>query len=150
MPEELTPAPDGFNTVNLYLIVDGADRLIDFLKQAFGAVELSRSSGDDGVVRNAAVRIGDSAVEVSEARPPFGAMTAAIHLYLADTDVVYRRALDAGATSLYEPADMFYGERSGGVMDAWGNHWYIATRTEQLSREEMQRREKAFLAQQKG
>jgi PhnB protein len=60
-----------------------------------------------------------------------------MHLYVPDVDAVYGTALSAGATSLSEPKDQFYGERNGGVMDAWGNHWYIATHTEELTTEEL-------------
>jgi PhnB protein len=66
-----------------------------------------------------------------------------LHLYVPDTDATYARAIAAGAISLFEPADMFYGDRSGGVVDPCGNHWYIATRQEELSEEEIERRAKA-------
>jgi uncharacterized glyoxalase superfamily protein PhnB len=66
-----------------------------------------------------------------------------MHLYVPAVDEVYERALKAGASSLSEPMDQFYGERNGGVVDAWGNNWYVATHKESLSREEVERRAKA-------
>jgi PhnB protein len=67
-------------------------------------------------------------------------MRTMLHLYMPDTDAVYKSALDAGAVSIREPADQFYGDRSGGVRDFCGNQWWIATHIEDVSMEEMQRR----------
>ncbi|MEF3304121.1 VOC family protein [Paenibacillus sp. GYB003] len=127
MPNSYTPRR--FHTATPYFQVKGADKLIDFMKAAFGAELLNRSNRDDGSVRHAEVLIGDTVVELSEAGDRFAARPSTIHLFVADTDGCYRRALEAGATSLYEPADMPYGERSAGVEDPHGNHWYIATFT---------------------
>lgn len=117
----------GFHTVTPYLIVQGAPDLIDFLVKTFGAEEIRRDLQPDGSIMNAEVRIGDSIVELAEASGEWPAIPAALHLYVADTDDAYQRALQAGASSLYEPAEMPYGERSAGVKDPTGNTWYIAT-----------------------
>lgn len=132
--------PQGYHTINPYLTVDGAARLIEFLKAAFDAREVMRMDGPDGRVAHAAYTIGDSIVETSDSTAQWGAMRAAIHIYMPDTDETYRRALAAGAKSLREPADMFYGERGASVEDPVGNMWHIATKTEDLSVEEMNRR----------
>ena len=142
MPSKVKPVPDGYHTVTPYLKVEGVAELIDFLKQAFDAVETERLPGPDGKVGHAEVRIGDSVVmmgETSDGNP----MPAMIYLYLEDVDAAYKRALEAGATSLMEPADQFYGDRSGGVKDAFGNFWWVATRKEDLSPEELRRRAEA-------
>jgi uncharacterized glyoxalase superfamily protein PhnB len=125
------PIPDGYHTVTPYLIVQGATQLIDFLKEAFEATELSRTTRPDGAIANAEVRIGDSIVETGDARDEWPPTPAAIHLYVNDTDATYRQALKAGARSLCEPEDMPYGERSAGVKDPAGNQWFISTRTEE-------------------
>ena len=117
----------GFRTVTPYLIVQGAVRLIAFMQEALDAEELRRDLQPDGTIMNAEFRIGDSIVEVAEASALWPAMPGGLHVYVRDTDVVYQRALAAGATSLYAPADMSYGERSAGVKDPVGNHWYLAT-----------------------
>lgn len=119
--------PDGFSTVTPYLHVQGAEKLIDFLVQAFGAKEIERTTDDAGLIRHAEVQLGDSIIECSEGNEQYPPMQNALHVFVADTDECYRQALDAGATTLYEPADMTYGERSAGVRDPFGNHWYIAT-----------------------
>lgn len=136
----VNPIPAGYHTVTPYLIVEGAARLIEFMKQAFGAEEIYRSPKPDGTLGHCQVRIGDSMVELADGNEQWKTMRSAIHLYVPDTDAVYRQAMEAGATSLFEPADAFYGDRSGGVVDPSGNHWYIATHKEDLSEEEIARR----------
>ena len=131
--------PDGFHTVNPYLAVKGASQLLDFLIEAFGAEEVGeRFKGPDGSIMHAVVRIGDSMIEVSDS--PDHPTSAALHMYVEDTDACYRRAVDAGAESLREPMTTFYGERSAGVRDPSGNSWWIACHVEDVSPDEMARR----------
>lgn len=139
------PIPPGFHTVTPYLIVVGAARLIEFLKSAFGAVEVSRNSGPDGSVMHAEIRIGTSMVMLSEASAKFPAMPTAIYLYVPDVDSTYARAMKAGATSLMQPSDQFYGDRNAGVRDASGNQWFIGTRIEDVSPDEIDRRHAEML-----
>jgi uncharacterized glyoxalase superfamily protein PhnB len=88
---------------------------------------------------HAEMKLGDSKIMLGQPEP--GKETnAMIHLYMPDTDASYKRALAAGATSVREPADQFYGDRSAGVRDQFGNQWYIATHVEDVSEEEMGRR----------
>ena len=124
-PEKRTGAREGFHTVNLYLAVERAEDLLDFVKGVFGATETLRTKGSLGGL-HAEVRIGDSMVMIG-GKEGIGQTPSAIHLYVEDTDAVYRRALEAGATSLHEPMEQPYGERSAGVADGFGNFWYIAT-----------------------
>ncbi|MBW7456360.1 VOC family protein [Paenibacillus sepulcri] len=121
--------PRNYSTVTSYFIAKDAAGLMDFLKQVFYAEELSRNSDNEGRITHAEVRIGDSIIELSEANDQFPARTNTLHLFVADTDECYTRALAAGAASLYAPANMPYGERSGGIEDPFGNHWYLATFT---------------------
>lgn len=142
MTSNVKPIPDGYHTVTPYLKVEGVAELIDFLKRAFEAVETERLPGPDGKVGHAEVRIGDSVVMMGEAGDG-NPMPAMIYLYVSDTDAAYKRALEAGATSLMEPADQFYGDRNGGVQDPFGNIWWVATRKEDVSAEELRRRAEA-------
>ena len=137
------PKPEGYQTVTPYLAVKDAAGLIDFLKQAFGAEETLRMPRADGGVAHAEVKIGDSMVMLGEPTEA-EAMPGMIHLYVDDADSVYRRALQAGATSLREPENMFYGDRSAGVKDRFGNQWWIATHIEDVQPDEMKRRSEAF------
>ena len=141
------PIPDGYHTVTPYLTVQGVPKLIDFLKQAFEAQEIERMTQPDGTIGHAEVRIGDSVVMMGEARDEWKPMPSGIYLYVNDTDAVYKRALQAGATSIMEPADQFYGDRSAGVKDSSGNHWWIATHKEDVSPEELKKHAQAAMKQ---
>jgi PhnB protein len=119
--------PKELNNVNVYMHPLRAEPVISFLKRAFGARELAKYASPDGVVHHAEIRVGDSVVEMGEAQGKYAPMPAMFYLYVPDCDALYRRALAAGATSISEPTDQPYGDRSAGVKDAFGNTWYIAT-----------------------
>ncbi len=104
-----------------------AEPVIGFLKRAFGAEELGRHATPEGVIRHATMKIGDSQLEMGEAHGPYQPMQSMFYLYVQDCDALYRRALAAGATSISEPKDQPYGDRSGAVKDVFGYQWYIAT-----------------------
>jgi PhnB protein len=131
--------PAGYHTVTPYLVVHNVPGLIEFLGQAFDATVTERMTAPDGGVAHAAVRIGDSMVMMGEARD-MPVRPAMLLLYVPDADAMYRRALLAGATSVREVADQFYGDRTGGVKDSFGNEWWVATHKEDVSPQEMQRR----------
>ena len=125
--------PKGLNSVNVYMHPLRAEPVINFLKQAFGAQEIAKYASPDGVVHHAQIRVGDSVVEMGEAHGKYPPMPTMFYLYVPDCDAVYQRALQAGATSIAEPVDQPYGDRSGGVKDAFGNQWYIATHIEDVA-----------------
>ena len=144
------PIPDGYNAVTPYLVADGAADLIDFMKSVFGARERMRMPGPNNTIGHAEMEIGDSVVMLADANSvdgnqPFPAM---IMVYVEDVDAVFKSALSAGATSVRDVADQFYGDRIGGVRDRWGNLWYVATHVEDVSPEEMQRRSEELMKQQ--
>src|ERR1043165_3691011 len=126
----VNPIPEGYHTVTPYLVVEGAARLIDFMKQAFNAEEVFRMAGKDDTVAHAEVKIGDSMIMVGDAGAEHPARPCLLCLYVEDADATYQRAIAAGATSIKEPADQFYGDRSGGVTDASGMQWWISTHIE--------------------
>lgn len=140
------PIPEGYHTITPCLNVQGADKLIDFLKQVFAATEIESMVNADGTIKHAEVRIGDSVVMISEARGEWKPMPGAFYVYVSDADAIYKRALQAGAVALMEPVDTFYGNRESGVKDQLGNSWWIATHQEDVSPEEVQKR---FAASQK-
>lgn len=117
---------EGYHTATLYLAVAGAERLVEFVKEAFGATETLRTRGSAGGL-HAEVRIGDSAVMIGGYEGMTEETTSAIHLYVEDVDTVYQRALEAGAASTQAPVEQPYGDREAGVRDSFGNLWYIAT-----------------------
>ena len=139
--------PEDYHTVTPYLVVTGAAKLIDFLKQAFDAKEVVRMAAPGGPVVHAELRIGDSMVMMGEAGGPNPAMPAQLYVYVKDVDAIYKKALAAGGTSLREPANQFYGDRNCGVKDPCGNHWGIATHVEDVPPEEMKKRAAAAMQQ---
>ena len=143
MATNVKPVPEGYHTVSSYLVVAGVAKLIDFAKQAFGAKEVFLSKRPDGSVQHAEVKIGDSIVMLGEGGPGGKQFPGMLHLYMEDVDTVYRRALEAGAKSLREPANQPFGDRMGGVEDAFGNQWWISTHIEDVTSEELERRAKA-------
>jgi len=116
--------------VRPYLIVRGADELIAFLQQTFDAEVVMRAPAPDGRVMHAEVRVGDSAVEMGDAGEQWEPLAAPLHVYIENVDEAYRRALAAGATSLYAPTDQPYGDREAGVVDQRGIQWFLATHLE--------------------
>jgi PhnB protein len=141
------PIPDGYHSVTPYLIVDGAQKLIDFLKRAFDGNESFCMKGEGERIMHAEVKIGDSIVMISDGTPEWKARSSMLYLYVEDIDAVYQRAVQAGATSVKEPANQFYGDRTAGVTDPVGNYWGIATRVEDVSPEELAKRSAAFAKQ---
>ena len=132
--------PDGYQSVIPYLHVNGAAKLIAFMKNVFDAQEIAVYPRPDGTVGHAALRIGDSVVELADVSAGWPAMGCAMQVYVPDADAAYNRALKAGASSLIAPADQFYGDRTASVRDSCGNNWYIATQKEIVSKEEVDRR----------
>jgi PhnB protein len=119
--------PAGLGTVTPYLHPRGADRLVDFLRQAFSAEEMEVVRAPDETIKHAKMRVGQSVVEMGEAHGPWQPMPTMFYLYVDDVDAAYRRALAAGAASMEEPAVQPYGERRAAVRDAFDNQWYLAT-----------------------
>ncbi|WP_329284019.1 VOC family protein [Streptomyces sp. NBC_00691] len=134
------PVPQGYHTVTPWIISRDSLRLIDFLKRAFGAEELSCLTGEDGSVQHAEVRIGDSVVMMFDSRPEWPATPGFLRLYVDDADAAHRRAVAAGGTSVTEVTHLFFGDRVGRVRDPLGNLYWIHTRVEEVSPEEMERR----------
>lgn len=133
--------PDGYHAVIPQIRVKGADKQIDFLKKAFDAQETERLTMPDGSIAHAEVRLGNSVIMLSDAvdddyKPTYSEF----HLYVEDCDSAYEHALQEGATSVMQPANQFYGDRSAEVKDPFGNRWWIDTHLEDLSKEELTKR----------
>jgi PhnB protein len=121
--------PDGYNSVSPYLVVNGASQTIAFLEAVFGAVELRRFPAPDGRVTHAEVRLDDTVIMLGDSVEAWPALPAHVHVYVADVDSVYQRALEAGATSVQAPLQQEGDDdRRGGVKDAGGTTWWIGTR----------------------
>lgn len=148
MTTKVKPVPDNYHTVTPYLIIRNAAAALDFYKQAFGADEVMRVTAPNGKVGHAEIRIGDSAIMLSDeypdmdARSPetIGASPVMLHLYVENVDALVKRAVDAGATLKQPVADQFYGDRGGKIVDPFGHGWWIATHVEDVPPEEMEKR----------
>ena len=122
--------PQGYSTVSPYLIVDGASRTIDFLVRTFDAVELRRFPDATGKIMHAEVRIDDTVIMLADGGGDWQPQPASVHIYIADVDTTYQRALVAGAVSVQEPVKKEDEDKRGGVKDAGGTTWWIATKVE--------------------
>jgi PhnB protein len=149
MPATVKPIPDGFHTITPYLIVEGAEKLIGFMKEAFGAqAGHPPTKRPDGSIMHATLKIGDSMLMLSDASQHAKASPVMLYLYVSDVDAAYQRALKAGATSMMEPADQFYGDRSAGVKDGAGNQWFFGMHIEDVSPAELEKRAAEFFKKQ--
>jgi PhnB protein len=147
------PIPEGYHSITPYLGIQKAAEAIDFYKKAFGATEVMRLSMPDGGIGHAELRIGDSAIMLGSPcdqgplSSPDKAVTVGLHLYVTDVDKSFQRALDAGATAVSEVKDQFYGDRSGTLKDPYGHLWFLATRKEDLTQEQIEQRAKEMFSQ---
>jgi len=120
--------PDGYNSVSPYLIVSGAAGTIDFLEAAFGAKRLRQHTDEGGRLMHGEVMLDDTVVMLADATPEWPALPAHVHVYVADVDASYAAAIAAGGASAQEPVQKGDEDKRGGVTDAGGTTWWIATR----------------------
>jgi PhnB protein len=155
MPAQVQPIPKGYHTVTPYLVLDNAAGAIEYYRKAFGAQEVMRMAGPPGKIAHAELRIGDSMIMVSDEMPgsstksprSVGGSTAAVFLYVEDVDKTFNQAVAAGAKAEMPPADMFWGDRFGKLVDPFGHSWALATHKEDVAPEEMAKRSKEAMAQ---
>ena len=145
------PIPEGYHSVTPYLIVKDAGRAIEYYKKAFGATEIMRFPGPDNKVAHAEIQIGDSRIMLAdegqnEYRSPqtIGGTPVSLMIYVNDVDKTFNQAVSAGAKQSRPIQDQFYGDRSGNLIDPFGHVWTVATHTEDVSEQEMQRRMQAL------
>jgi len=134
MPKTWAPGPEGLRTIQPYLHLRGAEKMIPFLQQAFGADAQGVAASEEGKILHATIQIGDWTLEIDEAQGEAQPMPCLLHLHVPDADAWYARAMRAGATSIEAPSDKPYG-RSGGVRDAFGNSWFITTHPREAQQE---------------
>lgn len=140
----VNPIPEGYHTITPFLVINGARKFITFLQNAFGATEVYSSESPDGKINHSEIKVGDSMLMLTEADEKFPSAPGMFYIYVKDTDLIYKKALAAGAESLMEPEDKFYGDRNAGVKDSFGNTWWIGTHIENVTSEEIKKREENF------
>jgi len=158
MSDKVKPIPEGYHSVTPYLCVSDAARAIEFYKEAFGATEVGRMDAPGGRIGHAEIKIGDSHVMLADEFPEInfrspqtlGGPSAQFMIYVEDVDARVEQAVAAGAKLVRPVKDQFYGDRSGGVEDPFGHFWYISTRIENLTHEEIKKRSDAEMAQHAG
>jgi PhnB protein len=136
------PIPDEYPRVIPYLIVKDVSETINFLKEVFNAEEKEKMTLPDGSINHGEVKIGDSVIMIGKSNEQFPPLSAMIYIYVEDTDEAYNRALKLSAESVMEPSNQFYGDRNAGVKDSNGIQWWIASHVEDVSAEEMEKRNK--------
>ena len=150
--------PDGFHSVTPQLTLENAAQAIDWYKKALGAVEKNRATSPDGKIMHADLQIGDSHIMMNDAgfgggKGPktIGGSPASLWVYVEDCDTVFNRAVAAGAKALDGPmgkvSDQFWGDRAGGFTDPHGYRWTVATHKEDLTQQELQERQAAWVKQ---
>ncbi|HEY1043416.1 MAG TPA: VOC family protein [Telluria sp.] len=143
---QVKPVPEGMHTVTPHLVCNGAAEAIDFYARAFGATEIMRMPMPDGKLMHAEIRIGDSTVMLVDEMPEWKATgprtlkgtPVTLHMYVPDADALFRRAVEAGATSIMPVEETFWGDRYGVLEDPFGHRWSVATHVKDMSPEEMQ------------
>ncbi len=143
------PVPPGFHTITPYLMVKEGAKLIEFLEKALGAQVVSVSRIPDGAIMHASLRVGDSMLMMSDARGNWKATPVSLYLYVPNVDELYQRAMNAGAESINAPRDEFYGDRMAGIVDPDGNTWWLATHVEDVSEDELRRRQQKMFSTRK-
>jgi len=151
---KVKPIPDGYPRISPYLCVDGATRAIEFYGTVLGAKERMRMPSPGGKVGHAELEIGDSVIMLADEHPDMGFVgpktiggsPVLLSVYVENVDDVFARALKAGAKSIRDVTDQFYGDRSGQFEDPFGHRWNVATHVEDVSPEEMAKRAAKFTA----
>jgi len=157
MAKAKTPIPEGLRTITPQLTMENAAKAIDWYRKALGAEEITRAVGPDGKIMHATIRLGDSVIMLNDdmmggnTNKAHGGSPISLWMYVPDCDALFNRAVQAGARVADGPMgplqDQFWGDRTGTIIDPEGYRWNIATHKEDLTPEEMQRRQDEWMRQ---
>jgi PhnB protein len=153
MARQSQPVPEGFHTITTQMTLDNAAQTIDWYKRALGAEEISRRKGPDGKIMHAELKIGDTRIFVNDVMPGlrgpkgYGGSPASLWLYVDNCDTFFNRAVGAGGKIQIPMSDQFWGDRAGAFADPEGYTWWVATRKEQLTEDELEQRASEFFRQ---
>lgn len=133
-------APRGYSSVSPYLLVDNVGQELEFMKSAFEAEIMEEQPGEQGEIWHGEARIGDTVIMVAKTQKGHPAGGGALYIWMENVDAAYRRALEAGATTMREPADQDYGTREATIKDTQGNAWWIGQEIRKLTAKEIEHR----------
>ena len=137
------PIPENYPRVSPYLVVKNVEETMDFIQYVFEGKVREKRVMPDGSVNHGEMNIGNSVILMGKATEDYPPLNAMLYIYVEDTDKAYSRAIEKGAVSVMEPANQFYGDRNAGVKDKNGISWWMASHIEDVSPEEMIRRNEA-------
>ena len=146
---KVKPIPKGYHTVTPFLMASDAQGLLDFIEKGLNGKTEFKMKDDDGKIIHASATIGNSPIMLGDAMGEHEPITAMLYLYVDNVDELYEQALSVeGTKSIREIKDEFYGDRAGCIQDQWGNRWWIATHTEDVSDDELDERKSKLMSEQ--
>ncbi|MFI1586369.1 VOC family protein [Streptomyces halstedii] len=140
MPDQTNVAPEGYTSVAPWVVTDDTGAFLDFVTQAFGGEELGRVATDDGLIGHGEIRVGDTVVLAFDRRADWPPTPSLLRVFVGDADEAFSRAVAAGGQVVTSLADDAFGQRGGRVKDPFGNIWWVVSRVEDVSEEEMWKR----------
>ena len=140
MPEQTNAAPAGYTTVAPWVVTDDTGAFLDFVSQAFGGEELGRVSTEDGLIGHGEIRVGDTVVLAFDRHADWPTMPSLLRVFVADPDDAFSQAVAAGGQVVTAVADDAFGQRGGRIKDPFGNIWWVVSRVEDVSEDEMWKR----------
>ncbi|MGW2085604.1 VOC family protein [Streptomyces sp. NPDC001880] len=140
MPEQTSTAPQGYTTVAPWVVTDDTGAFLDFVSQAFGGEELARVSTEEGSIGHGEIRVGDTVVLAFDRHADWPTMPSLLRVFVADADEVFSRAVAAGGQIVTSLLDDAFGQRGGRIKDPFGNIWWVVSRVEDVSEDEMWKR----------
>ena len=150
--------PTGYHTVTPMVTFKDCNKAIEFYKKAFNAELVDKFTTMDGKkIMHATVKIGDSIIMMADEMQMGDKSTKSaetlhtspvgFYVYVKDVDSTFNQAVAAGGQVMMPVADMFWGDRSGSLMDMFGYSWMIATQTKTLSKDQILENAKEFFNQ---
>ncbi|MET9224107.1 VOC family protein [Streptomyces sp. NPDC003300] len=140
MPEKTNAAPEGYTTVAPWVVTDDTGAFLDFVAAAFGGEELGRVATEDGLIGHGEIRIGDTVVLAFDRHADWPVVPSLLRVFVADADEAFARAVAAGGRIVTELADDAFGQRGGRIKDPFGNIWWVVSRVEDVSADDMWKR----------
>ncbi len=147
--KKVNPVPEGFHTVTPYVVVEGAERFLQFIEKAFNGKTNFIMKQPDGKVMHATAKIGNSLIMICDAMEDAPAQSVILYLYVEDADAVFNKAKQQKTTVVREMENQFYGDRVGALKDEWGNVWWVGSQVEEVDRAELEKRAKTVMQERK-